>query len=482
MFKENLVFSSKPIEVSEYDNYKIATFLISVLDEYNANGVLIEKAEGEKYHKTIIGYPILAYLEYDEDGVPSDFGGHELRAKIDDDNNIMFYFATSAIGSVIDSWIEEDIEIEGYEGKKDAILIKAKLWTSRYPEYFKVLDELWEENNVATSWEISVEESEKTSQGKKLKVFEFIGNTILGRNVQGAVKSAGMLEIAQNDIDANLMLATAFAKDVKYNSKKEESNMPKKNESAALTIPDLWSKIEKAVENKMDRWMVVPYIFPEEKKVWAYDWDRESELDYFEFTYTVENDEISISEPKEVKLTVEAASEKNNVIIKLDETAKLLSQKEGIINKLTEEKENLETELSTKTEALVKANGEIDTLKEKVAELEPFKEKVEEVERAEKEKELSQKREELKQYALKSKRITKEELETSEEIQKMIEDVDKEGINNLIAERLMEELTKKEEDNAETNEDIETASANISDNDDDMVDNNFMSKWLSKRK
>mgnify|MGYP001382863228 FL=1 len=63
MFKENLVFANKPIEVSEYENYKIATFLISVLDEYNANGVLIEKAEGEKYHKTIIGYPILAYLE-----------------------------------------------------------------------------------------------------------------------------------------------------------------------------------------------------------------------------------------------------------------------------------------------------------------------------------------------------------------------------------------------------------------------------------
>lgn len=480
MFKESLVFASKPIEVSEYDNYKIATFLISVLDEYNANGVLIEKAEGEKYHKTIIGYPILAYLEYDEDGVPSDFGGHELRAKIDDDGNIEFYFATNGIGSVIDSWIETR-EVEGYEGKKDVILIKAKLWTSRYPEYFKVLDELWEENNVATSWEISVEESEKTSKGKKLKVFEFIGNTILGRNVQGAVKSAGMLEIAENDIDANSMLATAFAKDVKYNSKKEESNMPKKKESAALTIYDLWAKIERAVEKKMDRWMVIPYIFTEERKIWAYDWSRESELDYYEFTYTVEDDEVSVSEPKEVKLTVEAVSEKNNIIVKLDETAKLLSQKEGAITRLTDEKESLETELSTKTETLVKANEKIKKLEEKVAELEPFKEKVEEAEKVEKEKELAQKREELKQYALKSKRITKEELETSEEIQKMVEDVDKEGINNLIAERLMKELTNKEED-TETDNDVEIASANISDNDEDVIDGNFMSKWLSKRK
>ena len=445
MFKENLVFANKPIEVSEYENYKIATFLISVLDEYNANGVLIEKAEGEKYHKTIIGYPILAYLEYDKDGKPTDFGGHELRAKLDDNGDIVYYFATTAIGSVIDSWIETR-EVEGYEGEKDVILIKAKLWTSRYPEYFKVLDELWEENNVATSWEISVEESEKTSQGKKLKVFEFIGNTILGRNVQGAVKSAGMLEIAQSDIDANLMLATAFAKDVKYNSKKEERNMPKKNESAALTIPDLWSKIEKAVENKMDRWMVIPYIFPEEKKVWAYDWNRESELDYFEFTYTVEDDEVSVSEPKEVKLTVEAASEKNNIVVKLDETAKLLSKKETQISELEKEKENLSTELSEKTEALVKANEKIDTLNDEVSKLKPFKEKVDAIEKAEKEKQTAEEKENLKQYALKSKRITEEELETSEEIKKMIDELDKESINNLIAERLMKELLENEKD------------------------------------
>lgn len=478
MFKENLVFANKPIEVSEYENYKIATFLISVLDEYNANGVLIEKAEGEKYHKTIIGYPILAYLEYDKNGKPTDFGGHELRAKLDDNDNIVYYFATTGIGSVIDSWIETR-EVEGYEGEKDVILIKAKLWTSRYPEYFKVLDELWEENNVATSWEISVEESEKTSKGKKLKVFEFIGNTILGRNVQGAVKSAGMLEIAENDIDANSMLATAFAKDVKYNSKKEESNMSKKNENAALTMCDLWRKIERAVEKKMDKWMVIPYIFTEERKIWAYDWDRESELDYYEFTYTVEDDEVSVSEPKEVKLTVEAASEKNNIVVKLDETAKLLSKKETQISELEKEKGNLSSELSEKTEALVKANEKIDTLNDEVSKLKPFKEKIDAIEKAEKEKQTAEEKENLKQYALKSKRITEEELETSEEIKKMIDELDKESINNLIAERLMKELSENERD---TTEGTETASANITDNEDEPIEGNIISKWLSQRK
>ena len=478
MTKESLVFSSKPIEVSEYKNYKIATFLISVLDEYNANGVLIEKAEGEKYHKTIIEYPILAYLEYDKDGKPTDFGGHELRAKLDDNGDIMYYFATTGIGSVIDSWIETR-EAEGYEGEKDVILIKAKLWTSRYPEYFKVLDELWEENNVATSWEISVEESKKTSKGKILKVFEFIGNTILGRDVLGAVKSAGMLEIAEKGTNANIKLTEAFAKDIKYKDKKEEDNMSKKNEAAALTIPDLWRKIEQAVQTKMDKWMVIPFVFTEEKRVWAYDWDRETELDYYEFTYTVEDDEVSVSEPKEVKLTVEAASEKNNIVVKLDETAKLLSKKETQISELEKEKGNLSTELSEKTEALVKANEKIDTLNDEVSELKPFKEKVDAIEKAEKEKQTAEEKENLKQYALKSKRITEEELETSEEIKKMIDELDKESINNLIAERLMKELSENERD---TTEETETASANITDNEDEPIEGNIISKWLSQRK
>lgn len=255
--------------------------------------------------------------------------------------------------------------------------------------------------------------------------------------------------------------------------------MSKKNENAALTMCDLWRKIERAVEKKMDRWMVIPYIFTEERKIWAYDWDRESELDYYEFTYTVEDDEVSVSEPKEVKLTVEAASEKNNIVVKLDETAKLLSKKETQISELEKEKENLSSELSEKTEALVKANEKIDTLNDEVSKLKPFKEKVDAIEKAEKEKQTAEEKENLKQYALKSKRITEEELETSEEIKKMIDELDKESINNLIAERLMKELSENERD---TTEETETASANITDNEDEPIEGNIISKWLSQRK
>lgn len=418
MNKESLIMSSKPIEVSEQKNHKIATFLISVLDEYNENNVLIEKSDGEKHHKSIIGMPVLAYLEYSRDGKPSDFGGHELRSKIDDDGNISYYFATIGIGSVLDSWIEKR-EVAGYEGLKDVILVKTKLWTSRYPEYFDVLDKLWQEGNVDSSWEISVDKSERTPRGKKLQEFEFIGNTILGREVLGAVKSAGMLEVAENNIDSNLILSQAFVKDMQYN-KEEEGTVSKEK-----------VKVE-------------------------------------------ENEVI------EVEVSNETVKDVNSIMVKLDETVKLLSSKDVTILEITKERDALKSEVETKTEALVSANEEISNLKNEVSELTPFKEKVEAIEQAEKEETLKQDRETLRQHALKSKRISQEELDTSEEIKEMIESLDKSGINNIIAERLMNELETEVVEVSDKDK-KDTVTASIMADVDDLPNSNLMSSWLSKK-
>ena len=53
---KNILISSKPIEISEHKNYKLATFLISVLDEWNENGVLIPKEiHRQLVHRNEIG-------------------------------------------------------------------------------------------------------------------------------------------------------------------------------------------------------------------------------------------------------------------------------------------------------------------------------------------------------------------------------------------------------------------------------------------
>ena len=396
---KKFVLASSPIEISEFPNHKEATFLISVLDEYNSNGVLIQKAEGEKYHETIIGYPILAFLKYDAKGKPSDFGGHELRKKYNSETKeIDYYFATHPIGSVTESWIESR-EVDGYEGEKDCILIKTKLWKSRFPEYFKVFDELWDSGKLSSSWEISTSKSKKTSKGKILEKFEFIGNAVLGSNVTGAVKGAGVLEVASDESIYDL--STAFLKDIQNEEVSNEGGkeMTKEKELSSLTENDVYSKVRKAI-NKVDseKYYYVSRVYPYEYRAIAYEWDRATEEDYIEFTYTVNSDDtISITGQKDVKMkfvTVEEVdAEVAALQTKLSDAEKEIAAAGKLVSQLSKEKEDLETEVS---------------------ELTPYKTKVEDLEAAELEKELASKTEELKAFALEEDLIEVSELEENE--------------------------------------------------------------------
>gem|GEM_PF-6697097 len=395
---EKFVLASSPIEISEFANHKEATFLISVLDEYNSNGVMIQKAEAEKYHKSIIGYPILAFLKYDAKGKPTDFGGHELRKKYNSETKkIEYYFATHPIGAVLDSWIETR-EVDGYEGEKDVILIKTKLWKSRFPEYFKVFDKLWDEGNLSSSWEISTAKSKKTSKGKILEKFEFIGNAVLGSKVTGAVKGAGVLEVA-SDNELNFDLSNAFLKDIQNeDSKKGGNEMTKENEKdlSALTENDVYKKVRQAI-NKVDseKYYYVSRIYPYDYKAIAYLWDRDTEEDYVEFIYTVNSDDtISITGQKDVKMKFVPVEEIEDQIAQLQ-------------TKLTE----AEKEIAEAGKSITQLNKEKEDLETQVSELEPFKAKVEELEAAELEKELSTKKEELKAFALEDELIQVSEID-----------------------------------------------------------------------
>ncbi|PAD70719.1 hypothetical protein CHH83_02630 [Bacillus sp. 7586-K] len=407
---ENFILSSTPIEISEFPNHKEATFLISVLDEYNSNNVLIEKAEGEKYHNTIVGYPILAYLKYDKDGKPEDFGGHELRAKYNSETKeIDYYFATHPIGSVIESWIEER-DVDGYVGKKNVILIKAKLWKSRFPEYFKVFDKLWDSGSISSSWEISSSKFKKTTKGKVLKAFEFIGNCLLGSNVTGAVKGAGVLEVASND-EINFDLSNAFLQDIKKSSSDlkqvnegGENIMGEENktqELSALTDSDLYTRVRKAVNASDDsKYYYLSMLYPYEFKAIAYTWDRESQEDFVQFNYSVSSDDtVSITSSEDVKM----------VFVPKDEIDTKVSQ---LKNKLSE----TEKEIADAGKAVSELTKEKEELEKQVSELAQYKEKVEEMELAEKERELATKKEELKAFALEDDLITSEELEKDEDL------------------------------------------------------------------
>ena len=107
MDNERIILESRPISISSFTNYKEAVFLISVLDEPDLANRIIPEDAGEEYHKTIIGYPIVAKLKKNILGQPIDFGGHELVIEKTSDGKKKSHFNTVPIGSVTDSWIEE---------------------------------------------------------------------------------------------------------------------------------------------------------------------------------------------------------------------------------------------------------------------------------------------------------------------------------------------------------------------------------------
>lgn len=468
METEKIVLSGSPIEIAEYADHKMATFLISVLDEYDRNGRMIPKESGELYHASIVGFPILAKMVCDEAGDPVDFAGHEMYVVTDESGNSQVRFNTHPIGSVVESWIEERA-VAGYVGNKSCIMIKAKLWSTRYPEYFAVLDKLWAAKNVKSSWELTVQEAVQTAKGRILKTFSFIGNTLLGSKVLGAVPGAGVYEYAE--ADPEMALAAALSKDVcvEYAQRKEDGVLENENivqeqveeaqvvteevetvveetaevteevvdateetaeatpvdgisveevaegevvestvEEAMLTVYDLRRRIAEAYRTQYDKWGWVAFWFPADNEAWIEAEDRATELDYIKVIYSVENDEVTITSAEEVKLTV-AVAEINHAIAMRDD-------------------------------AIEKANARINELTSQVVALQPYKDVADRAEQERIEKETAEKRKVFKEKMLASKLFNEDEIETSEALQSMIESLDEGALKTEIAERFMAKL------------------------------------------
>ena len=558
---ENFILNSKPLEVASYKNYKEATFLISVLDQPDLYGRIIPKESGEKYCKTIIGYPVVAKLKKNIFGQVSDFDGHaiiEVKAK---NGKKQKKFTTQAIGSVLDAWTETR-EVEGYEGEQECILCKTKLWTSRFPEYFKVFYKLWEQGKVQSSWELTATKVETEGEFKIYKIFEFIGTCCLGSSKTPAVPGAGVIEYAELD-DYEAELAEALEKDMAdldiENEDKEEVNLaekekkdtpvedtenkettapdtvdeaeckkqkataecdpkkkksacaevddedeeaecapkkkktscadteedaecePKKKktscaeveepekapETASLTDCDLFRKINEACRKAIDCcWGYVSYWFPEDKTVWYKPDNAESQLDFKLFTYEVVDDEVTVSEPQDVKLTVSVV-DVNEVIAEKDEK----------IGALT-------AELEIKDDAVIKAGEKISKLNVEVSELKPYKEAVEKAEKERIEAEIAEAKQTLKNNMLKTKLFTEEEIAEAD-IAELIEARNETAIKNLIAERYIASFdsneTDSETDTASFEKDTNTSVANLEVDDIDDTPSNFMKNLLTRK-
>lgn len=518
MDTNNLILESQMIEVASYKNYKEAIFLISVLNEPDAYGRIIPEDAGEKYASTIIGFPIVAKLKKNIFGQPSDFDGHDVHEIKAKNGKKIRRFGTTPIGSVLSAWVEER-ELDDFDEPKKCILCKAKLWSSRFPEYFKVFDKLWEMGRISSSWELTATKVEEKDGFKIYKVFEFISNCLLGSSKVPAVKQAGVIEYAELENDYDLELAEALEKDIADldidDEEKEEVDLAEKTkndtpvedtaskdlsllktvneteenknteiaehesettesstesetkaETASLTDRDLYRRITDACVKAFGYWGYISYWFPEEKTVWFKAENAETSLDYKLFTYEVSDDVVTVSEPQDVKLTV-SISDVNTVI----------AEKDSKIGALT-------AELQIKDDAVIKAGEKINTLNIAISELRPYKEAADKAEQERIEAEIAEAKKILKDNMLKNNLFTEEEV-SKPEIAELIESRNETAIKNLIAERYIASFDNDESnvhsDTASYEKTINTSVASLEIDEIDETPSDFM-KNLLKRK
>lgn len=438
----NYEMSSNVIELSEHKTYIELTRRLCYYDYPNLNGVQLNSDTAEERAQTLLMQPVVA--KYKKFQNKDDLGGHE--CSVDSKGNVTF--GTVPIGVNVSVEIKKDtVSINDNAVETPCLFATSRIWT-RNKNVCSAIKRLFTEGKLHSSWEILSEKVEYTDNVKILKDYVFEADALLGSTSNPAYgECATTLCVASTD-DPELLLSEAIANDfnIENSETKEDKTLDiKENESiatsetenvntitnevtetsetevntenketniensetvevSALTDRDIRCKIEKLCRDKL-HYCWVAFMFPAENYVLVEYDGRESELEYMKFTYAVNGDDVTISEPEKVRLAVSVA--------------------------------NINSEISEKNDVIIKANEKITSLKAEVENLAKYKEMFEKAELEKAEKELAEKQENLKKYAVKSGYITLDEVETSEEIKKLIDAVDENGIKAIIVDRLM---------------------------------------------
>lgn len=308
-------------------------------------------------------------------------------------------------------------------------MIQAKIWISRFPEYAKVLDKLWEEGKVSSSWELTVHDEEWTTAGRVLRDITFIGNCIIG--VWPAVPQAGLTEYASvKDNTDELSLAVALSKDM-----------------AAIARDENDQKGKEPMDNQMT---------PETQTSTAEPTAPTENPSTAESATTVENPPVAQDPVPALSYEIKD----NQVSVSGCEDERVIA----MIGDINGAFSSLADQLAKANDALEKANSLVNDLNAEIASLKPFKE---EHDRAEAEKaaaELQAKRDAVRDMFIRSERVSEEELGT-ESFKKIIEDADMAAAKSIVADRFMASMPERG---------VETASADKAslriDLDEDRVD------------
>lgn len=501
MDAENICLSSQTVDIAETKNYLELTNRVCYYDEPNLNGVRLLSDDALVKAETLVNQPVVAKYRQNAQGLPT-FSGHE--CSIDGDGNVVF--GTDNIGTHTEVYISDDqVNVNGSIKTLPCLFAKYRIWT-RNSNVVAAVKRLFAEGKLYSSWEISSLAYTFDNGIKTLTDYFFDSNCLLGYEYSSPAFGKDAKAISLSNKDSQLMIAEAFSQDLlsdiesqnlikgdkttlakqkkivseevivtetvaeKETSQEtsteaeviekateetpvletEQSEEGSAVETSALTERDLRDRIREACRNKLETWCYIAYHFPIEKEVLVELDNRKSELDYLLFTYEVENDVITVSEPTNVSLTV-SVKELNNTI------------------------STLTSEIETKNDALAEASKTIQSLNVQIAELHPFKEQVEKAEQERIEAETNAKKESLKATAIATGLISKEEIETSEEISGLIDALNEKELKQIIATRLIASLKKEKPETVTSSIKEEVATASLV-NDESALDHKSIMK------
>lgn len=496
MNKENILLSSKTIDIAENDLWLELTNRMCYYDDKNLNNVLLPYKGVEdkalECAKTLINMPVQA--RYKKIAGNDNLGSHEMR--IDSDGDVVF--ETDSIGTHIDVWIE-DTEVTTVSGETKVLpclYAKKRIW-KRNKNLINAIKQLYEsENGLGSSWEIQTLEYSYKDGVKTLNDYVFLSDCLLGSNVTPAYNGTSKAISLSALDEQELMIAEALTQDMmcQNTQEKEEKTLEIEKENmtvsetekenisdnveqaeenvsaeisvedskensgdtvvSELTDNDIYRKAAVEINKKLPNyWGYIAFMFPESHEIW-YNYDGDTELDYYKFTYEVNGEDVIISEPEKVTLTV-SVKDINSTVAEYEKT------------------------ISEKDELIVKVSAEITTLKADNAELAEYKQKFTEMEQEKIASELAQKKEDLIASVIKSGQITREEIEKSEELSGYVNELDKKSLMAIVGERLSASVDNSKEVKVDTSEINELhIASNLNCEDTDAV--SLMRKFINK--
>lgn len=404
----NYEMSSNVIELSEHKTYIELTRRLCYYDYPNLNGVQLNSDTAEEKAQSLLMQPVVA--KYKKIRNKDDLGGHE--CSVDTKGNITF--GTIPIGVNVAVEVKNDtVTINDTTVETPCLFATSRIWT-RNKNVCSAIKRLFAEGKLHSSWEILTENAEYVNNVKILKDYVFEADALLGSTSNPAYgECATTLCVASAD-DPEILLSEAIAND--FNIENSETK-----EDKILEIKENESVVTSENENTD---VVTDEVVETSQKT-----------ENVETTETTET--VSEVEETNVEKVEDTTVDKNIEKSEESDSANVDISKEEVVSDTDTIIANLKQEIVEKNDVIIKANEEIANLKAVNESLMKYKEMFEQAEAEKAADELAKKKKCLSEYAVKSGYISSEEIESSEEIKKLIDAVDENGIKAIIVDRLM---------------------------------------------